>query len=194
MSQGITGTLALLTLLFFAGSHTSPRAAVLTQQGGSIRGKIVADIPDQRRALPGVVVHLSGERLGDKKLDGHRGKVIDIVPSSKRRGEPDIKVEMVGGPGDGKKVTVKPNNVMQAPDKARFDPSIGRDKSDQSIIEGLRERVKNWRDLADAERAANTEVTVRPVAPDLRGRPGGDHRVRRAAWEASAGVGLHRVG
>jgi hypothetical protein len=69
MSQGITGTLALLTLLFFAGSHTSPRAAVLTQQGGSIRGKIVADIPDQRRALPGVVVHLSGERLGDKKLE-----------------------------------------------------------------------------------------------------------------------------
>ena len=111
------------------------------------------------------MIELSG--LGDKKLDGHRGKVIDIVPSSKRRGEPDIKVEMVGGPGDGKKVTVKPNNVTQAPDKARFDPSIGRDKSDQSIIEGLRERVKNWRDLADAERAANTEVTVRPVAPDL---------------------------
>lgn len=37
-------------------------------QGGSVRGKVVADIPDQRKALPGVVVSLSGERLGDRKL------------------------------------------------------------------------------------------------------------------------------
>src|ERR1043165_8950716 len=41
---------------------------VLTPQGGSIRGKVVADIPDQRRVLPGVVVTLAGDRLGDKKL------------------------------------------------------------------------------------------------------------------------------
>jgi hypothetical protein len=38
-------------------------------QGGSVRGRVVADIPDQRRVLPGVVVKLGGERLGDKKLD-----------------------------------------------------------------------------------------------------------------------------
>jgi len=37
-------------------------------QGGRITGKVVADIPDQRRALPGVVVTLSGERLGDQRL------------------------------------------------------------------------------------------------------------------------------
>src|SRR5689334_1596034 len=61
MFQGITVTLAaLLTFLI---------VAVGAPQGGSIRGKIVADIPDQRRALPGVVVNLSGERLGDKKLE-----------------------------------------------------------------------------------------------------------------------------
>ena len=37
-------------------------------QGGSIKGKVVADIPEQRRALPGVVVTLSSERLGEKRL------------------------------------------------------------------------------------------------------------------------------
>ena len=37
-------------------------------QGGSIRGKVVADIPDQRKALAGVVVSLSGARLPGKKL------------------------------------------------------------------------------------------------------------------------------
>jgi hypothetical protein len=61
MFQGITGTLAAL-ITFFIVVAGSP-------QGGSIRGKIVADIPDQRRALPGVVVNLSGERLADKKLE-----------------------------------------------------------------------------------------------------------------------------
>ncbi|HEU4930458.1 MAG TPA: carboxypeptidase regulatory-like domain-containing protein [Pyrinomonadaceae bacterium] len=37
-------------------------------QGGRIRGKVVADIPDQRKALPGVIVTLSSDRPGDKKL------------------------------------------------------------------------------------------------------------------------------
>ena len=61
MFQGITGTLAtLITFIIVATAST---------QGGSIKGKIVADIPDQRRALPGVIVHLSGERLGDRKLE-----------------------------------------------------------------------------------------------------------------------------
>ncbi|HEX5888348.1 MAG TPA: TonB-dependent receptor [Pyrinomonadaceae bacterium] len=40
----------------------------LIPQGGSIKGKVVADIPDQRRALPGVVVVLTSDRLRDQKL------------------------------------------------------------------------------------------------------------------------------
>lgn len=61
MYQGITGILAAIITFFIAvGAAT---------QGGSIRGKVVADFgPDQRRALPGVVVNLSGERLGDRTL------------------------------------------------------------------------------------------------------------------------------
>jgi hypothetical protein len=35
---------------------------------GIIKGKVVADIPDQRKALSGVVVSLMGERLSGKKL------------------------------------------------------------------------------------------------------------------------------
>lgn len=35
---------------------------------GIIKGKVVADIPDQRKALAGVVVSVTGERLGGKKL------------------------------------------------------------------------------------------------------------------------------
>ena len=49
-------SLLLLALLF------------LTPQGGSIKGKVVADIPDQRRVLPGVTVSLNSELLRDQKL------------------------------------------------------------------------------------------------------------------------------
>src|SRR5215204_4862006 len=52
----------LVTIFFTTG------LAVGFSQGGIIRGKVVADIPDQRRTLPGVVVTLSGERLAGKKL------------------------------------------------------------------------------------------------------------------------------
>lgn len=60
MFQGIKCTLAALFTFLIAASAS--------MQGGSIKGKVVADIPDQRRALPGVVVTLSGERLGDREL------------------------------------------------------------------------------------------------------------------------------
>src|SRR5689334_7963053 len=56
-----------LVTLFFVGFST-PVYSATPQQGGRITGKVVADIPDQRKALPGVVVTLSSERLGDKKL------------------------------------------------------------------------------------------------------------------------------
>jgi hypothetical protein len=56
---------AFLVIVFFAA--VSARAGEVPQTG-SIRGKIVADIPDQRKTLPGVLVTLTGERLGDKKL------------------------------------------------------------------------------------------------------------------------------
>ncbi|HEY6659588.1 MAG TPA: TonB-dependent receptor, partial [Pyrinomonadaceae bacterium] len=55
----------LVILFFTAGSEP---LALGFLQGGSIKGKVAADIPDQRKALPGVPVMLTGERLGDKKL------------------------------------------------------------------------------------------------------------------------------
>src|SRR5262245_42554138 len=57
-------TVTAVLVIGFILSSLSTAAA----QGGSITGKVVADIPDQRKALPGVVVSLSGERLGGKKL------------------------------------------------------------------------------------------------------------------------------
>jgi len=57
--------LAIVVLILgFTLSVSSTAAA----QGGNINGKVVADIPDHRKPLAGVVVSLSGERLAGKKL------------------------------------------------------------------------------------------------------------------------------
>ena len=56
-----------LVTLFSVGIST-PVYGAAPSQGGRITGKVVADIPDQRKALPGVVVTLGSERLGDKRL------------------------------------------------------------------------------------------------------------------------------
>lgn len=61
MQGRLRGVLLATFVILFA-------SAVAFAQSGSIKGKVVADIPDQKRILPGVTVSLSGERLGEKKL------------------------------------------------------------------------------------------------------------------------------
>jgi Carboxypeptidase regulatory-like domain len=65
--QILTRILFPFLVIIFLTAGSAPFALGFLQ-GGSIKGKVVADIPDQRKALPGVPVTLSGERLGDKKL------------------------------------------------------------------------------------------------------------------------------
>ena len=57
-----------VTKLIITAALLLANAGLAFAQGGSIKGKVVADIPDQRRILPGLVVMLSGDRLGERKL------------------------------------------------------------------------------------------------------------------------------
>jgi len=59
-----------LVTLFLTGLLTSGASVfgAAPAQGGRILGRVVADIPDQREALSGVVVTLSSDRPGDKKI------------------------------------------------------------------------------------------------------------------------------
>ena len=59
---------AFLVILFLVGGPERLLLTATAVQGGSIRGKVVADVPDQRRILTGVMVTLSGVRLGERKL------------------------------------------------------------------------------------------------------------------------------
>ena len=59
---------AVFILLFIAAGRATDTQAAITMQSGSIKGKVVANTPDRRKLLPGVVVQLSGGALADKTL------------------------------------------------------------------------------------------------------------------------------
>jgi hypothetical protein len=61
------GSVAFGILLSVIGSGTLARESHVSQSGG-VKGQVVADIPEKRKPLAGVVVHLSGERLPDRKM------------------------------------------------------------------------------------------------------------------------------
>jgi Carboxypeptidase regulatory-like domain/TonB dependent receptor/TonB-dependent Receptor Plug Domain len=61
--------LLVLTNPARSSSIAFPAHSFLPPQTGSIHGKVVADIPDQRKVLAGVVVRLTSEGLGNKKLE-----------------------------------------------------------------------------------------------------------------------------
>jgi hypothetical protein len=64
----ITRIFNALLVTFFSAGIFGLFTITAVAQSGTIRGKVVADIPDQRKILPSVLVTLSGDRLGDKKL------------------------------------------------------------------------------------------------------------------------------
>ncbi|MGH9903123.1 MAG: carboxypeptidase regulatory-like domain-containing protein, partial [Pyrinomonadaceae bacterium] len=59
---------AAFVALFIAGVFVTAPHPTNAAQGGSVRGKVVADIPDKREPLAGVVVSLAGDLLPDKKI------------------------------------------------------------------------------------------------------------------------------
>src|SRR5262252_6360542 len=61
LKHGAANLIVLFSFLLCASS-------IGAAQGGRITGKVVADIPSQRKAIAGVVISLSGDRLAGKKL------------------------------------------------------------------------------------------------------------------------------
>ena len=69
VSKGcLTGVGRRWLLMIPAAVLIAGMVSAAAAQGGNIRGKVVADIPDQRKAISGAIVSLSGERLAGRKL------------------------------------------------------------------------------------------------------------------------------
>ena len=63
-----------------------------------------------------------GNRGENVDLTGQRGKVVQITPDPKNPGQPEILVQLQGPKGrPGRSIKVKPDQIVQAPEKARLD-------------------------------------------------------------------------
>lgn len=65
-------------------------------QSGSIKGKVVADIPDQRKTLPGAPVTVSSKLLGDRKLQTISDEEGAYLFSGLTAGDYTLTVELQG--------------------------------------------------------------------------------------------------
>jgi hypothetical protein len=82
-------------------------------QTGSIRGKVVADIPDQRKALPGVVVTLSGVALSQKSLQSISDEEGVYNFAGLTAGDYLVSVELQGFKKHAEKVSVQIEAVVE---------------------------------------------------------------------------------
>src|SRR5262245_50793722 len=92
-----TDAAAIAIILLFLGlNFPSYSFAAPLIQTARIKGKVVADIPDQRKPLSGVVVQLSGERLGTNKLQSISDEEGAYDFPSLLAGEYTVSVELTG--------------------------------------------------------------------------------------------------
>ena len=102
---------------------------------GSIKGKVVADIPDQRKALTGVVVSLTGERLSGKKLQSISDDEGRYTFTGLIAGDYQVSVELTGFKKYEQKISVQidatiEQDIMLKPEVVSATVTVKQDPTD----------------------------------------------------------------
>src|SRR5690349_3482780 len=161
----------LLALLFFI------------PQGGSIKGKVVADIPEQRRALPGVVVMLSGDRLGDNKLQSVTDSDGQFEFTGLIAGDYTVTVEFTGFKKYEQKLSVQieatvEHNVLLQPVPLTESVTVTNDPRDPVKTESTTPSVLTTQALRDAPRIDQKFQDALPLLPGVRRGPDGNLNIK----------------
>lgn len=157
--------------------------AANTIQAGSIRGKVVADIPDQRRILPGVIVTLSGERLGEKKLQSVTDLEGQYDFQSLIAGEYVVTVEFSGFKKYEKKLSVQieatvEHDILLQPVPLSETVTIKEDQTDASKTESTTPSVITTQTLRDAPLIDQKFQDALPLLPGVVRGPDGNLNIR----------------
>ena len=173
---------AVLVTLFFAGVFglISTTAAA---QSGTIRGKVVADIPDQRRILPGVSVTLSGERLGEKKLQSVSDLEGQYDFPSLVAGEYLVTVEFSGFKKYEKKLSVQieatvEHDILLQPVPLTETVTVTDDRTDASKTESTTPSVITNQTLRDAPLIDQKFQDALPLLPGVVRGPDGNLNIK----------------
>jgi len=152
-------------------------------QGGNIKGKVVADIPDQRRILPGVAVTLSGERLGEKKLQSVTDLEGQYDFPSLVAGEYLVTVEFSGFKKYEKKLSVQieatvEHDILLQPVPLTANVTVNDDRTDASKTESTTPSVITTQALRDAPLIDQKFQDALPLLPGVVRGPDGNLNIK----------------
>ena len=167
----------MLLILLLAGS------ALGFSQGGSIRGKVVADIPDQRRVLPGVVVNLSGERLGERKIQSISDMEGQFVFQGLIAGEYVVAVEFSGFKKYEQRLSVQidatvEQDILLQPVPLTETVTVTDDRTDASKTESTTPAVITQEALREAPLINQKFQDALPLLPGVVRGPDGNLNIK----------------
>ena len=155
-------------------------------QGGSIKGKVVADIPDQRKAIPGVVVQLAGDPNSNKQFQA----LSDVSDNDGEysfagliAGDYVISVEFQGFKKYELKVSVQidatvEQNILLQPLPLRETVTVIDDKMDASKTESSTPGVITSAVLRDAPLVDQKFQDALPLLPGVVRGPDGNLNIK----------------
>ncbi|HET9479877.1 MAG TPA: carboxypeptidase-like regulatory domain-containing protein, partial [Pyrinomonadaceae bacterium] len=124
-------------------------------QGGSIKGKVVADIPDQLKTLSGVVVFLSGDRLRDQKLQTVTDSEGEFTFNGLIAGDYTVSVEFMGFRKYEQKLSIQidatvEHDILLQPVPLSESVTVNDDRTDAVKTESTTPSVITTQNLRDA--------------------------------------------
>ena len=173
-------------LVVFSPSSKSLNAATRILPGsqtGGIRGKVVADIPDQRKALPGVVVTLSGGALSQKSLQSISDEEGVYNFAGLTAGDYFISVELQGFKKHEEKVSVQIEavvelNILLQPLALKESVTITGEPADAAKTDSITPGVITTATLRDAPLIDQKFQDALPLLPGVVRGPDGNLNIK----------------
>ncbi|HEY2962577.1 MAG TPA: carboxypeptidase regulatory-like domain-containing protein [Pyrinomonadaceae bacterium] len=155
----------------------------LTPQGGSIKGKVVADIPDQRRVLAGVPVNLSSERLRDQKLQTVTDSEGQFEFNGLIAGDYTLTVEFSGFKKYEQKISVQieatvEQNVLLQPVPLTGQVTVTDDRTDAVRTDSTTPAVITTQNLRNAPLIDEKFQDALPLLPGVLRGPDGNLNIK----------------
>lgn len=166
----------MLSILFLAFLVFSP-------QGGNIKGKVVADIPDRRQTLPGVVVVLSSDRLRDQKLQTVTGPEGEFVFNGLLAGDYTVSVEYSGFKKYEQKLSLQieatvEHNILLQPTPLSEQVTVTDDRTDAVRTESTTPSTITLQNLRDAPLIDQKFQDALPLLPGVVRGPDGNLNIK----------------
>jgi hypothetical protein len=155
----------------------------LTPQGGSIKGKVVADIPDQRRVLPGVTVNLNSELLRDQKLQTITDSDGEFEFTGLVAGDYTITVEFMGFKKFEQKITVQieatvEKNILLQPIPLTEQVTVTDNRTDAVRTDSSTPATVTTQNLRDAPLIDEKFQDALPLLPGVVRGPDGNLNIK----------------